>query len=68
MKKNIHRGGRPPIQREPEFYIKLLDRYETHSIRQLADIYDVSHQTIWNWLQKARKEASKDSGQQQLQK
>ena len=52
--RNIHRGGRPPIQRSEEFYIKLLDRYETHTTRQLAEIYDVSAPTICNWLKRAR--------------
>ena len=52
--RDIHRGGRPPIQRSENFYIKLLDRYETKTTRQLAEIYDVSAPTICNWLKKAR--------------
>lgn len=52
--KDIHRGGRPPIQRSAGFYLKLLDRYETNTTRQLAEIYDVSAPTICNWLKKAR--------------
>lgn len=52
--KNIHRAGRPPVQRDKTFYIKLLDRYETNTTRQLAEIYDVSAPTICNWLKKAR--------------
>ncbi len=52
--RDIHRGGRPPIQRSESFYIKLLDRYETKTTRQLAEIYDVSAPTICNWLKRAR--------------
>ena len=53
-KRDIHKGGRPPIQRSTAFYLKLLDRYETNTTRQLAEIYDVSAPTICNWLKKAR--------------
>lgn len=52
--RNIHKGGRPPIERSKTFYIKLLDRYETNTTRQLAEIYEVSASTICNWLKKAR--------------
>lgn len=52
--RNIHKGGRPPIQRSRAFYLKLLDRYETNTTRQLAEIYEVSAPTICNWLKKAR--------------
>lgn len=52
--RNIHKGGRPPIERSKTFYIKLLDRYETNTTRQLAEIYEVSAPTICNWLKKAR--------------
>lgn len=54
MKKDIHRGGRPAIQRGDTFYMTLLDRYQTHSTRQLAEVYGVSAATICNWLKKAR--------------
>ena len=27
--RDIHKGGRPPVQRSDAFYMKLLDRYET---------------------------------------
>ena len=52
--RDIHKGGRPPIERSRTFYIKLLDRYETNTTRKLAEIYDVSAPTICNWLKKAR--------------
>lgn len=52
--KDIHQGGRPPVQRSDAFYMKLLDRYETKTTRQLAEVYEVSPQTISNWLKKAR--------------
>lgn len=56
--KDIHKGGRPPIQRSKIFYMKLLDRYETQTTRQLAEVYGVSAQTISNWLKKAREEVN----------
>lgn len=59
--KDIHKGGRPPIKRSNTFYLQLLNRYQTHSTRQLAEIYDVSAPTICNWLKKAREVV--DSGQ-----
>jgi hypothetical protein len=52
--RDIHKGGRPPIERSSTFYLQLLHRYETHTTRQLAEIYDVSAPTICNWLKKAR--------------
>lgn len=54
MKKDIHKAGRPPIQRPKEFYVNLLMQYETMTLSQMSKIYKVTRSTISRWLRQAR--------------
>lgn len=51
---DIHKGGRPPIQRPEGFYENLLREYETMTIRQMAESHKVTRTTISRWLRIAR--------------
>ena len=51
---DIHKGGRPPIQRPAGFYEGLLREYETMTIQQMADSHKVTRTTISRWLRVAR--------------
>lgn len=52
--KDIHKGGRPPIQRPDGFYESLLREYETMTIGQMAEVHKVTRTTISRWLKVAR--------------
>lgn len=52
---DIHRAGRKPINRPPEFYKTLIQQYETMTTREMASVYNVSSSTISVWLRKGRK-------------
>lgn len=52
--KNIHKGGRPPLNRPATFYNALLTEYEEMTIGQMAAIHNVSRTTISRWLKYAR--------------
>lgn len=54
MAKDIHKGGRPPIQRPEGFYENLLREYEVMTIGQMADCHKVTRTTISRWLRIAR--------------
>lgn len=54
--RDIHKGGRPPIERPEGFYRGLLLEYETMTIGQMAAAHCVSRTTINNWLRRARQE------------
>lgn len=51
---DIHRAGRKPINRPPEFYKTLIQQYETMTTREMASVYNVSSSTISVWLRKGR--------------
>lgn len=51
---DIHRAGRKPINRPPEFYRTLIQQYETMTTREMASVYKVSASTISVWLKKGR--------------
>lgn len=51
---DIHKGGRPPIQRPEGFYPSLLAEYERMTIAQMAESHKVSKATISRWLRIAR--------------
>ena len=55
--RDIHKGGRPPVQRPEGFYANLLKEYETMTIRQMAAYHNVTRATISRWLKVARTEA-----------
>lgn len=52
--KDIHKGGRPPVQRPEEFYAKILEEYEVMTIGQMCEYHNVSRSTISRWLRRAR--------------
>lgn len=52
--KDIHKGGRPPVQRPEGFYESILREYETMTIGQMAEIHKVTRTTISRWLKIAR--------------
>lgn len=54
MKRNIHRAGRPAMYMSKDDCITLLNMYETHTTRELAETFRVSQATICNRLKKAR--------------
>lgn len=56
--RDIHKGGRPPVQRPAGFYPAILAEYNTMTIGQMAAMHRVSRTTINNWLRKAREEAA----------
>lgn len=56
---DIHKGGRPRIQRPKNFYTNLLREYEEMTTRQMAAAHGVTRGTIQRWLKIARQEAAK---------
>ena len=54
MKRDIHAGGRPKINRPDSFYQEILSEYETMTINQMASAHSVSRSTIARWLRIAR--------------
>lgn len=57
--KDVHKGGRPPINRPAEFYKAILAEYNNQlTIRQIADVHKVSRATVNRWLRKAREDAA----------
>lgn len=52
--RDIHKGGRPKIQRPEGFYESLLREYETMTTSQMAAFHGVTRQTISRWLKAAR--------------
>lgn len=55
----IHAGGRPPLYKnksmtEKAFLVELLERYESTTQEELARQYNVSRQTIYRYLKKAK--------------
>lgn len=54
MIKDIHKGGRPPVQRPEGFYRKILEEYDVMTIGQMCEYHNVSRSTISRWLRTAR--------------
>lgn len=52
--RDIHKGGRPPMERPIVFYTGLLAEYETQTTAQMAKSHGVSRATISRWLKIAR--------------
>lgn len=52
--KDIHKGGRPPIQRPDGFYETILNEYESMTIAEMAEFHNVTRTTISRWLKIAR--------------
>lgn len=55
----IHAGGRTPLYKnenmtERAFLVELLERYESTTQEELAKQYNVSRQTIYRYLRKAK--------------
>lgn len=54
IKRDIHKGGRPPLNRPADFYQTILQEYETMTIGQMATFHGVTRTTISRWLKIAR--------------
>lgn len=55
----IHAGGRTPLYKnenmtERAFLVELLERYESTTQEELAKQYNVSRQTIYRYLRRAK--------------
>lgn len=57
-KKDIHKGGRPPVKRPEGFYETILKEYETMTTGQMATFHGVTRTTISRWLKIAREGGS----------
>lgn len=58
MDKDIHKGGRPRVQRPANFYTNLLAEYDELTTRQMAAAHGVTRGTIQRWLKIAREQAA----------
>ena len=64
----IHAGGRTPLYKnenrtERAFLVELLERYESTTQEELAKQYNVSRQTIYRYLRKAKEEVNENGRQ-----
>lgn len=55
--KDVHKGGRPPVNLPAEFYRAILAEYDNQlTIGQIADTHKVSRSTVNRWLRRARED------------
>lgn len=62
MHNDIHKAGRKPKRSGTDFYLTLLQQYQTMTTRNLAEYYHVTPGTISNWLKKARITTQEETG------